>query len=246
MNKTLQEGLDYVETLDRTLSDDARGSVFILPAFIHLWHLVPWLHRLNILVGAQNMDWHEAGAFTGEISASMLAGLDVDLVELGHPERRRLFGETDGTVQAKVCAALRHRLTPLVCVGEMQRESDPGVARAALSRQIQGALSGVELQGSDQLWIAYEPAWAIGRGATPASPNHAQAMHAHIRRTLRELHGEDHAHRTPIIYGGSVNLGQAPSLASQPDVDGLFIGRAARDARSLAAIVEAVRKACPT
>ena len=183
-----------------------------------------------LLMGAQTMHWAAAGAFTGEVSAPMLVDAGCDLVELGHSERRALFGETDAAINAKVRAALAHGLRPLVCVGETAEERRLGAAVPTVVRQATMAFAGVSRADLNRCLIAYEPVWAIGEGGTPATPADVTAIHGALKR--------DFGAAAPVLYGGSVNLDNAADLAALPQVDGLFVGRAAWQAEGFLALVD--------
>ena len=169
----------------------------------------------------------------------MLAEFGVNLVELGHSERRAAFGETDAAVNAKVKTALRHGFRPLVCVGDTALERDAGASVETIVRQVKLAFAGLDAGALDRCLVAYEPIWAIGERGVPASPEHIGVAHAAIRRALQERT----AHAVPILYGGSVNADNAARLAMEREVDGLFIGRAAWTPRGLAGIVREVAAA---
>jgi len=166
-----------------------------------------------------------------------------DLVELGHSERRALFGETDFTVNKKVHAALAHGLLPLVCVGETADEKRFGAAQESVVRQVKIALHGVSRERAQQVLLAYEPVWAIGSAGTPAEPGHVGGVHGAIRQAVRELHDPEAAERCSILYGGSVNLENARALLAAPDVDGLFVGRTAWKAQGLVELIRIAAEA---
>ena len=195
---------------------------FVLPPFTSLQGLKS--HAAKLWLGAQNMHWAAEGAYTGEISPVMLRALSLDLVMLGHAERRRA-GETDEVVGKKVRSALRHELRVLLCVGETGEQRREGGGEDVLVRQVNSALQGVE--DSRGLLIAYEPVWAIGEGGEEAEPEEVGANLPVIRRTLQTLFGPP---RVPILYGGSVNEINCEAYSKLPEVDGLFVGRAARQA----------------
>ena len=237
MNKTAAEARAYVAGLIDLLPpprDDL--SLFFIPPFTALAAAREAIGGAPLLLGAQNMHWAESGAYTGEVSAGMLAEFGVDLVELGHSERRAAFGETDATVNAKVKTALRHGMRPLVCVGDTAPERDAGASVETIVRQVKLAFSGLDAAALGRCLVAYEPVWAIGERGVPAQPEHVRMAHAAIRRALRERTPQP----VPILYGGSVNADNATQLAMEQEVDGLFIGRAAWTARGLAGIVKDV------
>jgi len=239
MHKTVREAVDYIRrllALLETTRDIEQAQVFVIPPFTAI-EAVKRASAGMLWVGAQNMHWAEWGAFTGEISAPMLEELGMDLVELGHAERRRYFNETDAEVNCKVHAALRHGLRPLVCVGEQAEDKECGVVREALSRQVKIALKGVEPQQASRLMIAYEPVWSIGVEGASAAPDYVRTIRDHIRSILCELFGPEAPDQVPVIYGGDVNVGNSAALLVEGQVDGLFVGRAARDADAFANLI---------
>jgi triosephosphate isomerase len=177
-----------------------------------------------VKVGAQNMHWADDGAWTGEISPLMLADCGIDMVELGHSERREHFGETNATVGLKVEAAVRHGLTPLICIGETLADRESGKADDVLAAEVGGALQTLSpAQREAPILLAYEPVWAIGEHGIPAKADYADARQERIIAVAKSVLGR----RIPCLYGGSVNPGNCAELASCPHVDGLFIGRSA-------------------
>jgi len=184
------------------------------------------LQDTSVLVGAQNMHWADDGAWTGEISPPMLRDCGLDMVEIGHSERRAHFGETNETVALKTEAALRHGLIPLVCIGETLAEREAGRASAVLDAQLRTALSKLDDgQKEAPILLAYEPVWAIGVGGTPATAEYADARHAEIAATAQQVLGR----HVPCLYGGSVGPQNCTELLACQHIDGLFIGRAAWD-----------------
>jgi triosephosphate isomerase len=184
--------------------------------------------RSEILLGVQNIHWEDKGAFTGEVSASIARDAGAYVALVGHSERRHVFGETDEQAGRKVAAALRAGLTPMLCVGETLAERERGSTHDVVLRQLAAGLASVEGNHATDLTIAYEPVWAIGTGKN-ATPEDASAVHTVIRRFLAERLGERAKH-TPILYGGSVNRGNAAPLLAASDVDGLLVGGASLDA----------------
>ncbi|HTJ92092.1 MAG TPA: triose-phosphate isomerase [Pararobbsia sp.] len=225
MNKTSLEARAFANGLLDSQSDP-RLQRFVIPPFTAIREVKSILAQTTVKVGAQNMHWSDNGAWTGEISAPMLVDCAVDLVELGHSERREHFGETDATVGLKVEAAVRHGLTPLICIGETLRDRDSGRAAEVLAAEVRGALGRLSPeQRTAPLLIAYEPVWAIGEHGIPADPGYADARQAEIIAVAQDMLGR----RVPCLYGGSVNPGNCAELAACPHVDGLFIGRSAWD-----------------
>ncbi len=237
MNKSIHEAEELTKGIKQLLGETSEVDVVVCPTFTALKSVGDIITNTNIKLGAQNMHWEAEGAYTGEISSSMLRDLYCHYVILGHSERRTYFGETDEVVNKKVKAAIAGNLIPIVCVGESleQRESDQ--TKAIIKDQIEKSLAGL---GEDlkKVIIAYEPIWAIGTGLT-ASPEQAQDVHAYIRGILEEMGGTDVAQAIRIQYGGSMKPTNADELLSQPDIDGGLIGGAALDANSFAGIVNA-------
>jgi triosephosphate isomerase len=225
MNKTLAEARVFAEGLLRA-SIDPRLQPFVIPPFTAVREVKAMLAATRVNVGAQNMHWADHGAWTGEVSPVMLKDCGLDIVELGHSERREHFGETDETVGLKTEAAIRHGLTPLICIGESLAEHHAGRAQEVLETQVRRAfanLTGAQKQA--EILLAYEPVWAIGEKGIPASSDYADARHAEIIAVAADVLGR----KIPCLYGGSVSPLNCQELISCPHVDGLFIGRAAWD-----------------
>jgi triosephosphate isomerase (TIM) len=235
MNKTVAEAAGFVDALLPRIAA-TRCDVVICPSFVALSEVVERSRGSAVRVAAQNMHEEDWGAFTGEVSAPMLAELDVEAVVLGHSERRQLFGETDEALARKVPAALAAGLEPILCVGESEAARDGGETEEVLERQLQADLANVESRQIERVVVAYEPIWAIGSGRT-ATPEQAQEACAFIRDVLR-MRGAT-ADGVRILYGGSVKPDNAAELMSKPDVDGALVGGASLDPVDFAAIVEA-------
>ncbi|MCG8508843.1 MAG: triose-phosphate isomerase [Rhodospirillales bacterium] len=228
MNKLLGEAAAYCQALTAHLaSEPFPGHVFVVPPFTALSTVCRETSKSPVRVGAQDAHWEEAGAFTGEISCPMIADCGAELVEMGHSERRQYFGETDTTVNLKAKAAIRNGLRPLICIGEDADERSSGRAKDVIERQVTSALDGIEAGAAGRIIFAYEPVWAIGEGAQSASPEIANGIAGHVRKLLRIHLGPEWGETVPVLYGGSVNAGNAAGYLLQPEVDGLFIGRAA-------------------
>lgn len=225
MNKTLPEALAFAAGLAKAeASCDPRLQRFVIPPFTSARQVKAALAQTSVKVGAQNMHWEDAGAWTGEISPPMLVDCGLDMVELGHSERRRHFGETNKTVGLKVEAAVRHGLVPLICIGETLADRDAGRACEVLAQEVVAALGLLsDAQKQAPILLAYEPIWAIGAQGIPASPDYANARQGE----LIELAGDMLGRRIPCLYGGSVNPQNCAELISCPHIDGLFIGRSA-------------------
>jgi len=193
--------------------------------------------RMPFLLGAQHCHAEDTGAFTGEVSPVFLAKLDVKMVICGHSERRSIFGETDEMVNAKVSAVLRHKMTPILCVGESLEQREAGETEDVVLSQVVNGLRGVSKAAVAELVIAYEPVWAIGTGRT-ATPEDAQVVCASIRAAVAASFGADAATGVRIQYGGSVKSGNIADLMAQDDIDGALVGGASLDADEFARIVQ--------
>jgi len=216
-------------------------DVMVAPPSIDIPGVSRELYGSAIAVGAQNMHCEDCGAFTGEISAPMLKAFGVVYVILGHSERRHIFGERDELINRKIHAALRHGMSPIICVGETLAEHDSGHARKVVMGQLEGALAGLAENQGELIAIAYEPVWAIGTGRT-ATPEQAQAVHGAIRAALADRFGHAAGHSIRILYGGSVTADNVDSMIAQPDIDGALVGGASLKAESFARIVRARNK----
>ncbi len=219
-----------------TLAKDR--EVMVAPPAVLIPAVAQALAGSSILLGAQNMHYDDRGAFTGEVSPPMLKSYGVTHVIVGHSERRHLFHETDELVNRKVLAALKHRMTPIMCVGETQDEHDSGRAVDVILGQLWRGLENVADDQLSAIAIAYEPVWAIGTGRT-ATPEHAESVHGAIRGAILERCGRERADAVRIIYGGSVNAENVDSLVSRPDIDGALVGGASLKADSFARLVRA-------
>ncbi|MGV2104172.1 triose-phosphate isomerase [Rhizobium sp. 21-4511-3d] len=225
MNKTLAEAQQFARGLEAAdAARDPRIQRFVIPPFTAVREVKAMLAKTSVKVGAQNMHWADQGAWTGEVSPVMLRDCNLDIVELGHSERREHFGESDETVGLKTEAAVRHGLIPLICIGETLADRESGKAAEILATQVRGALSKLSGdQKSAEILLAYEPVWAIGEKGIPATADYADARQAEIIAVAEEVLGR----KIPCLYGGSVNPGNCEELISSPHIDGLFIGRSA-------------------
>ncbi len=239
MNKTPAEAAELIGAI-KPLVKDATCKVVVGVPFIDLHAALEATAGSNIGVAAQNCYWEKSGAFTGEISADMLAQLGVQYVILGHSERRTFFGDNDLTVQKRVRGALDAGLTVILCVGEYLEQREQGITGEICSMQTKIALGGVSAEEMERVIIAYEPVWAIGTGKTATAEQANEVCHL-IRETLAELYGADVAAATTIQYGGSMNAANAAELLAQPDVDGGLIGGASLKANDFATIVAAAK-----
>ena len=234
------EAIQVVQKLSYRLEskDYDLCEVVVCPTFTALRSIQTVLDADNIpmKLGAQNCHWKDDGAYTGEVSPPMLAKLNVAYVIIGHSERRRLFGETDQTVNRRLVAAFGASLTPIVCIGETLEEREADQTLAVLDRQIKDGLDGLTADQVGALVIAYEPVWAIGTGRN-ATPAQAGEAHAHIRSRLKQWFGAAAADHCHVIYGGSVKPDNIHELVLLPDVDGALVGGASLDVNGFREIV---------
>jgi triosephosphate isomerase len=237
MNKTASEAIDLARELVEQIQPFTGVERVLCPPFIALAPVAGLLQD-GIGVGAQNMHWEKSGAFTGEVSPLMLAGL-CQYVIIGHSERRQYFCETDESVNRKVKSALAHALTPIICVGENLAENEAGQTGEIVTRQTRGAYAGLSTEDALKTVIAYEPVWAIGTGkaATPEGAN--AVIKQHIRGALADLYSTSVADSVRVLYGGSVTAANANELMTQPDIDGALVGGASLKPAEFGAIVKA-------
>ena len=239
MNKTRPEAKALIEELIPFAANAECGVVICVP-FTNLETALDLTKGTNICVGAQNCHFAKSGAYTGEISADMLAEMGVEYVVLGHSERRQYFGETDETVNLRTKAALGAGLKPIVCVGELLWERECDITEEVIARQIKLDFADISAEDLAKCVIAYEPVWAIGTGKTATSEQAEEAC-LFIRNTLASLYGEAVANGVTIQYGGSMNAGNAAELLSKTDVDGGLIGGASLKAPDFATIINAAK-----
>jgi triosephosphate isomerase len=239
MHKNAEETEDLLNELIDKLPNDVEAQVIVAPTFINLASAVDHLEFTNIAVAAQNMSQFESGAYTGEISADMLKSIGVNIVIIGHSERRAYFHETDFILADKVTTALSHNMTVIFCFGEELKDRQNNQHFNIVENQLRDGLFHIKDKNWEQIVLAYEPVWAIGTGET-ASPEQAQEMHRFIRETVRQRFGSTIAEDVSILYGGSVKPENAKEIFSKPDVDGGLIGGAALKATDFAAIVSSI------
>ena len=239
MHKNAEETEDLLNELIDKLPNDVEAQVIVAPTFINLASAVDHLEFTNIAVAAQNMSQFESGAYTGEISADMLKSIGVNIVIIGHSERRAYFHETDFILADKVTTALSHNMTVIFCFGEELKDRQNNQHFNIVENQLRDGLFHIKDKNWKQIVLAYEPVWAIGTGET-ASPEQAQEMHRFIRETVRQRFGSTIAEDVSILYGGSVKPENAKEIFSKPDVDGGLIGGAALKATDFAAIVSSI------
>jgi triosephosphate isomerase len=243
LNKTIGEALALVTELKNQLGAVKSVAVGVAPTFVAIPAVAKRLEGSPIATCAQDCFWEASGAFTGELSAPLLADAGATWAIVGHSERRQLFGDTDDGVGKKARAALAGGLGAIVCVGETLAERDAGRTLGVIDGQLAGGLDQIAAEvARARLVVAYEPVWAIGTGRT-ATPAQAQEVHAHIRKRLGERWGADTAAAIRIQYGGSVKPGNAEALMSEPDIDGALVGGASLEAADFVAIVKAARPA---
>ncbi len=237
MFKTSAEGATFVSELARELGGAAGRQVMVAPPFTGLYEAVKAAEGTCASIVAQDVFWEWEGAYTGEVSASMLADLGVKGAIIGHSERRQYFGETDEGVAKKVWATLERGLLAIMCVGESEEEREGEATEAVLGRQVPAGLASVRPEDVGSIAIAYEPIWAIGTGKT-ATPEIAQATMAFIREQVSAALGSEAAAKIRIVYGGSVGPHNIDELMSLPDVDGVLVGGASLQVGSFARIVQ--------
>lgn len=236
MNTTLQEGVGLAKDVNEALKHaEVECDVVICVPFTHLAPVNEVIDS-KLGLGAENCADHKSGAYTGEVSASMVASTGATYVILGHSERRQYYGETAETLKEKVALALDNNLTPIFCIGEVLEQRENGSYLDVVKSQIEDALFGLSAAEFSKLVLAYEPVWAIGTGKT-ATDDQAQEMHAHIRSVIAGKYGKEIADNTSILYGGSCKPSNARALFAKPDVDGGLIGGASLDAESFMGIV---------
>ena len=239
MNTTLQEGVALAEEVNAALADrKANCDVIICVPFTHLASIAAKIDQQKLGLCAENCADHEKGAYTGEVSAAMVASTGATYVILGHSERRQYYGETAETLRAKVALALANGLTPIFCIGEVLEERDANKHFDVVKAQIVDGLFNLSAEDFGKIILAYEPVWAIGTGKT-ATADQAEEMHAHIRKTVEEKYGKEVAENTSILYGGSCKPSNAKELFAKPDVDGGLIGGASLKCADFMGIVDA-------
>jgi len=237
LNKTVSEALELISSLKEACQGITEAEIVAIPPFTALNSVASHIQDSPITLGAQNLFWEDNGAFTGEISASMLVDVGCSYVVIGHSERRQHFDETNESVNKKIRAALSHGLTPIFCMGESLEERESGKTMGKVESQILEGLVGIESEDSRKIVFAYEPIWAIGTGLT-ASPDQAEDIHNFIRNILAEKYGNDVSSCAIILYGGSVKPDSTFSLLSEKDINGVLVGGASLKADSFAEIIK--------
>jgi len=240
MNTDSRSSVELVNDIAAGSSQTAgkKVHVAVIPPYIYLQSVKKALRTTSIALGAQDLYYEQKGAFTGEISASMLKDIGCTYVLCGHSERRHIIGETDELINKKVTAAITGGLLPILCVGELIEERKASETKEVVTRQIKKGLAGLSAEKASAVTIAYEPVWAIGTGLT-ATPQQAQEVQALIRRLLGEMYDSELAEEMRILYGGSAKPDNARELMGQKDVDGLLVGGASLKADDFVAIIQA-------
>jgi triosephosphate isomerase len=241
MFKTVHESVAFIKEFRTLVKDVSDVEIVIAPPFTALHAAAEAARASTVAIAAQDAFWEKEGAFTGQVSMGMVKEAGAQYVILGHSERRRLFGDTDETINRKVIAALGSRLIPIFCIGETLEERENGATLEVLDRQVKRGLDGVTGDQVAALVIAYEPVWAIGSGRQ-ATPQQAGEAHAHIRSRVRSWFGGSAGDRTRIIYGGSVKPDNIHELVALPDVDGALVGGASLEVRGFNDIVARSRQ----
>ena len=242
MNKTVAEAADLARAFGSALGAVSAAEVVLCPPFVSLSVVADVIKGTRLGLGAQNIHWEMSGAYTGEVSASMLTGLCSHVI-IGHSERRQYFGETDQTVNKKIKAALANSLTPIVCVGETLAEYEAGHTAEVVKRQTRGAYEGLNANEAARTILAYEPVWAIGTGKAATGAGANTVIGIHIRGTIADLFGSTVADGLRILYGGSVSPANITEFMAQPDIDGGLVGGASLKAADFETIVKEAIKA---
>jgi triosephosphate isomerase len=239
MNKTNTETEIFFEEIKKILKEniDNEVNIVICPPFTSLQTAVQYSQDTNIKIGSQNVYWEKSGAYTGEVSISMLKDIGVEYCIIGHSERRALFCETDETVNKKIKAVLSNNLIPIVCVGETLEQREKGKTYDVCGNQVEKALYDIQNEELEKIIIAYEPIWAIGTGKT-ASAEDAEKVILYIREKIADLYSENTASRICIQYGGSVKPENTAELMKMPNIDGALVGGASLKPQSFAEIIE--------
>lgn len=237
LNNTISEAIELTQGIKSSVADTTDVEIIVAPTFTALAAVYEVIQESNICLAAQDVYWENSGAFTGEISPTMLKDVGCEYVIIGHSERRQFFAETNESVNLKTKAALSTDLKPIICVGEHLEDREAGNTEKIIEDHVSGGIKDLTTEQMLSCVIAYEPVWAIGTGKT-ATPKQAQEVHAYIRQLISEAYTDEIANQVRIQYGGSVKPDNAAELMSQPDVDGALIGGASLQAESFAQIVK--------
>jgi triosephosphate isomerase len=236
MHTTTQEAQQLASAVVQAANKTSGRDVMIAPPYTAMAAVDTILSSTGVILGSQNVHWEEQGAFTGEISASMLKDLGCSMAIVGHSERRHVFGETDFMINRRVKGALQFGLIPVFCIGESLKQREMGNALKVLEDQVRAGLAGIELTDGGQIVVAYEPVWAIGTGKT-ATESQAQEVHSFIRSLLADIYEKNIAGQIRILYGGSVKPENIDILMQQDDIDGALVGGAALKAEMFERII---------
>ena len=245
LNKTIKEAIEFTTLLKRLVTETQHVDVVICPPYTALSDLSEILLESEIKLGAQDVYWEEKGAFTGEVSSTLIKDAGATYAIIGHSERRQFFHETSDTVNRKTKAALAAGLTPIVCVGESLAEREAAKTFKVIEEQFRGSFKDFTAESMKKLIIAYEPVWAIGTGKV-ATPAQAQEVHAFIRKSLASAFGQECADTVRIQYGGSVKPENIAELMREADIDGALVGGASLEAKSFADIIKNAAVAAAT
>ena len=237
LNNTISEAIELTKGIKRSVADTTDVEIIVAPTFTALAAVYEVIQESNICLAAQDVYWENSGAFTGEISPTMLKDVGCEYVIIGHSERRQFFAETNESVNLKTKAALTAALKPIICVGEHLEDREAGNTEKIIEDHVSGGIKDLSVEQMLSCVIAYEPVWAIGTGKT-ATPKQAQEVHAYIRQLISAAYTDEIANQVCIQYGGSVKPDNAAELMSQPDVDGALVGGASLQAESFAQIVK--------
>lgn len=241
MNKTIAETRELLSAMTTQLNEITNVERVVCPPFVSLQTAHELLKNTEIGLGAQNMFWEEKGAFTGEVSPSMIKELCAFVI-LGHSERRAYFGETDALVNKKLLSAEKFDLTPIVCVGETLEQYEANLTSQVVSEQVRLGLAGLQADFAPRIVVAYEPVWAIGTGKASTGDAANDVIKNVIRKTIAELYGDEPAQAVRVLYGGSVTGANAKEFFSQPDIDGALVGGASLKVDDFVAITKAAVK----
>ncbi len=244
MNMDYTSGVSLFSEVINMVNDEVRGEqeVVVCPPFVHLHSLAQLANQnVKISIGAQNCHQAESGAYTGEVSSSMIKSVGAEYVILGHSERRQYFGETNELLAKKTDAVIKNGLLPIFCIGETLEERNNNIHFDIIKKQLTEGVFHLGAEDFAKVVLAYEPVWAIGTGVT-ASKEQAQEVHAFIRKQIEARYGDAIAENTTILYGGSCNPTNAPELFAQPDIDGGLIGGASLKSRDFTDIVKVFNK----
>ena len=238
MNMLPNEAMSFINELE-PYAKNAKCEIILCVPYTDLFYSLLTAQNTNIKIGAQNMHWEEAGAYTGEIAPNMLKCINVEYVIIGHSERRQYFAETDETVNKKIKSALKHELNPILCVGETMKQRELGLEEEIIKQQVIGALEGIPKEQAEKIVIAYEPIWAIGTGKV-ATKDDANNMIKLIRKEIESLYNKEVANNVSILYGGSVNKNNSKELFETSDIDGALVGGASLKVNEFNEIIKSI------